>query len=519
MQIQSLKSLFRDGLAGLLLLVAVGLLAGCGGGAAPAEPGSEEAVPVVAREVEGKVIAEGVIEPARSIELYFDMAGEVTEVLVASGEGVTEGAPLVRLDRRELELSLQSAQQDAIAQKAALDQLIKGASDPVIARADKGNADLVAQAEVGLQIKKLQLEQARTEDPSIDVAIAQARIEQLQLQLAQMEVEPIEADLAVAQSVVDSAQAQLEQLLADPDAQVVEIARLSWELAKNGLWQTQLERDAVAGRSGVPAYQKELAKATVWAAEISASIAQLEHSLAGKGATDEAVRIAQAAVRQAEAQRDRALSAQKAHAISLDILKIQIGEAEELLARATAAQETYDITLEMLAAEVEAGQLELQALQTWDNPYLDEASDEAVTQAEARLRQTELAVAQLELQLQDAELRAPFAGTAVDVRVEVGDQVSPGEVVIVLATLDQLEARTIDLTELDVARVAVEQPVEVSADALPGREFSGVVREIALQGQDYRGDVVYAVTVELTDPDLIEALRWGMTVMVEIEAD
>jgi multidrug resistance efflux pump len=142
-----------------------------------------------------------------------------------------------------------------------------------------------------------------------------------------------------------------------------------------------------------------------------------------------------------------------------------------------------------------------------------------VTQAEARLQQTELAVAQLELQLQDTELRAPFAGTAVDVEVEAGDQVNPGEVVVVLATLDQLQARTTDLTELDVGRVTVEQPVTVSVDALPDREFAGLVREIALQGQDYRGDVVYAVTVELADPDVAEALRWGMTAMVEIETD
>jgi HlyD family secretion protein len=207
------------------------------------------------------------------------------------------------------------------------------------------------------------------------------------------------------------------------------------------------------------------------------------------------------------------------HAISLDIVRAQIDEAEALLAQAIAAQEAYTITLEMLAAEVEAAQLELEALRTWDNPYLDEASDEEVAQAEARLRQAELALARLELQMEDAELRAPFAGTVVDVGVEVGDRIGPEEVAAVVATLDQLQARTVDLTELDVARVAVGQPAAVSVDALPGREFGGLVSEVALQAKDYRGDVVYDVTVELTDAESLEALRWGMTAMVTIEAE
>jgi len=502
---------------GLLMLAAAVLLVGCGGAVA-AQTASDDVLPVVAQD-DKTVVAEAVIEPARWSALRFETAGEVAEVLVAPGQEVAAGAPLLRLEADELALSLRSAEQDVVAQRAALEGLVKGASETLIARAARENAQGVAQAEIALQVKGLQLEKARAEDPAANVASAQARVEQLQLQLAQMQAKPVDAEVAIAQAAVEAAQAQLEELLAGPDAQAVEIARLGWELARNSLWQAQLERDAVAGRSGVPAYQKELAGATVGAAEVSAAMAQLEYALAGKGATDEAIRVAQAAVRQAQAGRDRALGAKKAHAIGLDIVRAQIGEAEVLLAQAIAAQEAYAITLEVLAAEVEAARLELEALRTWDNPYLDEASDEELAQAEARLRQAELAVARLELQMEDTELRAPFAGTVADVAVEVGDRVSPEEVAAVVATLDQLQARTVDLTELDVARVAVGQPAAVSVDALPGRAFGGLVSEVALQAKDYRGDVVYDVTVELTDAESLEALRWGMTAMVTIEAD
>ena len=491
------------------------MLVGCSQAQA-SRPGTDSTSPAAVKSTTGAVIAEGTVEPVRWSNLMFSIPGEVVAVLVETGDGVETDAPLVRLDTRELDLSLQSAGQEVVAHRAALNQLIEGASETLVARAAKENAQQVAQAEIALQIKQWQLEKARIEDPTAHVAAAQARVEQSKLQLAQMQNAPLEADPAIAQSTVDSAQARLEQLLASPDEQAVEIARLRWELARNTLWQSQLERDAIAGRAGVPAYQKELAEATVGAAEISAAIAHLEYALAGKGATGQDIRIAEAAVRQAQAQRDRASSAQRAHAIGLDILRAQIDEAEEQLAQAIAAQETYTVTLKVLAAGVEAARLELEALHTWDNPYLDEATGEQVAQAEARLRQAELAAARLELQLQDAVLCAPFAGTVVDVGVEVGDQVSPGEGVMVLATLGQLQVRTTDLTELDVARVALGQPVAVKVDALPGREFAGSVREIALQAKDYRGDVVYDVLIDLTGSTALEALRWGMTAAVTI---
>jgi hypothetical protein len=39
------------------------------------------------------------------------------------------------------------------------------------------------------------------------------------------------------------------------------------------------------------------------------------------------------------------------------------------------------------------------------------------------------------------------------------------------------------------------------------KKLSGAVSEIALQPGDYRGDVVYAVTVDLTSGT--DSLRWG----------
>ncbi|HDQ71709.1 MAG TPA: HlyD family efflux transporter periplasmic adaptor subunit, partial [Chloroflexi bacterium] len=138
--------------------------------------------------------------------------------------------------------------------------------------------------------------------------------------------------------------------------------------------------------------------------------------------------------------------------------------------------------------------------------------------AEAAVAQARVALTQAETALQRTVLTAPFAGTITRVNVEVGNMLSPGQAVGVLAALDSLQVRTIDLTELDVTRVQEGAPVVVSVDALPDQSFDGVVHKIAHRPGDYRGDVVYAVIVDLNHVDDMP-LKWGMTAMVEIQTN
>jgi hypothetical protein len=66
-----------------------------------------------------------------------------------------------------------------------------------------------------------------------------------------------------------------------------------------------------------------------------------------------------------------------------------------------------------------------------------------------------------------------------------------------------------------VKQALVGHPAQISVDALPGREFAGVA-EIALRGEDFRGDVECELTVELSSPQETQSLRWGMTTVVRI---
>ena len=149
---------------------------------------------------------------------------------------------------------------------------------------------------------------------------------------------------------------------------------------------------------------------------------------------------------------------------------------------------------------------------------LEGAKPAEIEAQELAVQAARLALEEAQSALEKATLKAPFAGTVTAVNVKAGDVVVAGQSACVLATLDRLQARTKDLTELDVARVKVGDVAKVTVDALPGREFTGKVSEIALQAGDYRGDVVYAVTVALDDVG-DAPLRWGMTALVEIRTE
>ena len=456
-------------LLGWLTAAVVLLAAACGGPtAAPAAASEEEqeTLPPVTT-AQGQVIAEGSVEPERWSELAVLSGGEVVELAVEEGDRVAVDALLLRLDTDELEIALQSAQQDVVAAQAALDQLQAGATDAQIARADKDNADQIAQAELAVQTARLRLEEAQANDPAAGVAAARARIVQLNRQVEQVRAQDPTAGVAAAE--VDLERAQIA--LAD--------AQDEYNKALDRPWEDQEIRDA-------------------WADQVEQRTLDL---------------------RQAQAQLEGAQDARATNARALAVVEAQIQEAQVQLQQAQAAQEAYAVTLEALAVEVEAAELRLEALRTWENPLRDPPTQNEILQAQARLQQAELAVSRLERQIDDATLRAPFGGTVVEVAVEQGDRVSAGQVVVALATLDQLVVRTTDLTELDIAQVVEGQTAVVSVDAFDAREFEGTVSEIALRGGDYRGDVVYQVTVELpgVQSGADAPLRWGMTAMVKIE--
>lgn len=405
----------------------------------------------------------GEMTPGKWAALGHKTGGTVVEVLVEPGDEVAGGAPLVLLDITDLEFALQTAQQEVAAQQALLDQLRSGSTDRVIARADRDHAHQVAQAEIALTGVEQQLEQARAVDPSVDVAVVQARIKQLRLQIAQVRAQNPAPEVELVQVELERAKIALDD------------ARNEYNKALDRPWEDQAVRDG-------------------WAKQLD----QVELNY-----------------RAAQAQLDRANNAARAHALGLDVLEAQLEEAQTMLVQAQDAEKAHQIALEVLNAQVASAQEQIRYLKVWENPYRDEATAQEIAQSEARLQQAGVSVAQIEQQLRDATITAPFGGTIGAVNVRVGELVSPGQPLVTLGDLDTLRVETTDLDEIDVVRVAVGHEVAVTFDALPDRVFQGWVTRISPMADPGTGGVHYAVIVELAEMDPV--LLWGMTAFVDIE--
>jgi len=375
-----------------LVLATAVLLAGCGGAQSTgAEPTGE--VPVVADTNGGKVVAEAVIEPARSSELRFDAAGDVAEVLVQEGDTVAAGDVLARLETADLQ--------------RAVDQGV-------------------------LAVKQAQL-----------------RLEQLQ--------EPArEADVEAARAALSDAQVAYQQAKAN---------------------QTLTEHSVSVGDD---------VRAARYARD--ETYRNYQHMVDKVGANSDDPKLA--------AFHNAYLNALGAYNRAVENADLQVANAKNELTRAYHA--------------IQEAQNALDAL-------LEGTDEQDVEAANLEVETAQLSLETARGNLEQAVLVAPFAGIVTAANVEPGDAAAPGEVAFVLATLDQLQARTTDLTELDVARVAEGQAVVVTVDALPDLKMPGRVVRIGLQSVDYRGDVTYPVYVALDEA--APELRWGMTALVEIEAE
>ena len=99
----------------------------------------------------------------------------------------------------------------------------------------------------------------------------------------------------------------------------------------------------------------------------------------------------------------------------------------------------------------------------------------------------------------------------------MGEQVSPGAPVAVLADLSSWQIETDDLTELNIVRIAEGAPVLITFDAIPDLELPGKVVRIKEIGENKMGDMTYTVIIAPDQND--DRLRWNMTATVVIEPE
>ena len=175
-----------------------------------------------------------------------------------------------------------------------------------------------------------------------------------------------------------------------------------------------------------------------------------------------------------------------------------------------------DIQQGMLDADVAVAEARVAAAdQAWSKVH-DVPDPDTLAQAEARLESAQAQLTAAEAALADSELRAPFDGIVAAVHTRAQEWVAPGQVLVLLADLSRLQVETMDLNEIDAARVSEGAVATVTFDALPDVQVQGSVIRVAPKASEGSG-VNFTVLVALEE--IPARLRWGMTAFVDIEAD
>ncbi len=189
----------------------------------------------------------------------------------------------------------------------------------------------------------------------------------------------------------------------------------------------------------------------------------------------------------------------------LDLLKDYFDDASERVKKAEQQFELAELQLEAANAQLLAAQLQVDAVEP------------QVKLFELQVKAAEQSLVEVQKQLDNAIISAPFNGTVTTVDIDVGDMVTTNTRAIYLLDLSTMELEA-EIDEIDIALVRLGQEVLIDVDALSGSILNGQISHIGLLPQQVSGLTVYGVTISFTVPE-DSGLKVGMSATADIIID
>ncbi|RLT44941.1 MAG: efflux RND transporter periplasmic adaptor subunit [Chloroflexi bacterium] len=342
------------------------------------------------------------------------------------------------------------------------------AGDLLVALDPADAEQTVERSLLSLASAQLSLEKLYDETDPADIASAAADLESAQENLADLLHGPNDRELAATRASASAAWAKYNDLLAGPSE--AKLTQLSTNMRKMevALAEARREYEKVSWRPdvGLTPQSAAMEKATI----------DYENA---KAAYDEST--APAATGDVQSAVSQAQNAQK--------------QLDDLLEGATAA--------EIAAAEAQVASKEANLADLRAGPDANALAAAQITVDKAFLDLQDAAAA-----LAATRLLAPVDGTVLAVNLTVGQRIGSGSSAVTLARRDNLELE-VNVAEVDVSKLSLGQPAQITLDALPGAEFAGEVISIAPAADSQSGVVNYPVTIRLLNPD--SRVRSGMT--------
>ncbi len=164
----------------------------------------------------------------------------------------------------------------------------------------------------------------------------------------------------------------------------------------------------------------------------------------------------------------------------------------------------YDHAVETDFIEYDNALGEVEQARNAYNRYMDQTDEIAAAQAQVQALQNTI---------DQARIVAPFAGVVTEINAVSGELVSNGDTAVRIDNLDYLMV-DVYVSEIDISKVAAGQAAILTFDALPNKEYNGVVESISSAGSDDNGVVEFRVSVVVMDAD--RSVMPGFTAVVSI---
>lgn len=194
--------------------------------------------------------------------------------------------------------------------------------------------------------------------------------------------------------------------------------------------------------------------------------------------------IARIDTRNLQAQYDRELAAVDKARADLDLATLNRDKNRTLLEKKYISQNTYEST---------------------ESAYAGSVASLKLAQAQARLAK---------INLEDAVIRAPFAGTIAKRMVQPGEKVSPDSSIVTLVDLRQMVLEAA-VPAADIPTVGVHQKARFTVGGFGNRSFEGEVQRI----NPVTSEGSRAITIYIAVPNADRALKGGMFAQGELTLD
>lgn len=395
--------------------------------------------------------------PEKSVALGFQNSGTISRVYYQLGDSVNAGAVIAQLNTGALSAALQQAQANVDAQQANLAGLKAGAQPA-------------------------------------DIAASQAALAQAEQNLANLYAGIADTATSGYAKANDAVRTQLNALFSSPESSQ---ASLNFS-SSNSQAVTDSGTLRVSASTELNAWEQELlsinssSSASVLTAAISTDLAHLA--------------VVQNLLNRVSDALDGS-SSLSASALASDKASVGAG-----LTEVNAAISSFNTASQNIASQKSA------VAQAQANLALKEAGStpQAIAAQQAQVEQAQAAVAQAQANLAGAEIIAPISGAVTQEDAKVGQQASPGTPLVSIIGNGGFEVDA-GVSETDVGKLAVGNPVSMTLDAFPGETFTGSVFYIAPAETNTQGVISYLAKISFDKAD--PRLKSGLTANVDIQTD